>query len=92
MGDILKRFKEIDQAANPQAMAKIAYATWVKYTPVDTGNARARTKLNNTEIHADYAYAQRLDKGWSSQFKGQGMSKPTLAELQKYVQKTIRKK
>lgn len=92
MGDILRRFKEIEQASNPQAMAQIAYKTWVKFTPIDTGNARANTQLNGTEIHANYAYALRLDRGWSRQFKGQGMSKPTIAELQKYVQKTIGKK
>lgn len=92
MGDILKRFKEIEQAANPQAMAQVAFKTWVKYTPIDTGNARSKTRLNGTEIHADYAYAVRLDNGWSKQFKGQGMTKPTLAELKKYVQKNVGKK
>jgi hypothetical protein len=92
MGDILKRFKEIEQASNPQTMAKLAYDTWVKFTPKDTGNARNKTKLKNTEIHADYPYAVRLDQGWSKQFQGQGMTKPTLAELQKYVKNNLKKR
>jgi hypothetical protein len=92
MGNILKRFKEIEQASNPQQLAKIAYKTWVDYTPIDTGNARRRTKLKNTEIHADYAYALRLDQGWSKQFQGQGMTRPTLRELQKYVKNNLKKR
>ena len=92
MGNILKRFQEIEQASNPQTLAKLAYTTWVQYTPIDTGNARRRTKLKNEEIHADYAYATRLDQGWSKQFQGQGMTKPTLAVLQKYVQNNLKKK
>ena len=91
MGNILKRFKEIDNASKPDVLAKLAYATWDKFTPKDTGNAKRRTKLNNTEIHANYPYAVRLDTGWSKQFGGQGMSAPTLKALQKYVQNNMKK-
>jgi hypothetical protein len=90
MGNILKRFKEIENASQPKTLAQIAFKTWVDYTPIASGNARRRTKLKNTEIHADYAYALRLDQGWSNQFKGQGMSKPTLKEIQKYVQNNLK--
>lgn len=92
MGDILKRFKEIEQASDPQKLANLAYATWKQFTPVDTGNAKNKTKLKGTEIHANYPYATRLDTGWSKQFQGQGMSKPTLAALQSYVKNNMKKK
>jgi hypothetical protein len=91
MGNIVKRFKEIDNASKPDVLAKLAHITWVQYTPKDTGNARRKTRLNNNEIHANYAYATRLDQGWSKQFQGQGMSAPTLKALQKYVQNNMKK-
>jgi hypothetical protein len=47
-----------------------------KLTPRDTGNARSRTLLKGkNDIVGDYAYAQRLDRGWSKQAP-QGMIKP----------------
>lgn len=92
MGDILKRFKEIENSGQPRTLARVAYKTWVDYTPRDTGNARRRTKLKNTEIHADYAYATRLDNGWSQQFQGQGMSKPTIKALQDYIKNNLKQR
>ena len=45
-------------------------------TPIDTGNARRRTKLaSNDRIEANYPYAQPLDNGHSRQAP-QGMTKP----------------
>lgn len=53
-----------------------AEAKFKSLTPIDTGNARANTKLKNKdEIEANYPYAQRLDNGWSRQAP-QGMTKP----------------
>ena len=49
---------------------------FVGLTPIKTGNARSRTKLqNNDTIVANYPYAQRLDNGWSRQAPN-GMTKP----------------
>jgi hypothetical protein len=45
-------------------------------TPIDTGNARRRTRLQRKEIVADYPYAQRLDDNWSKQTHGQGIVAP----------------
>jgi len=63
-----------------QAIKKIpdeAYKVFVKETPVRSGNARRKTKLKGKkEIVADYAYAERLDQGWSKQ-SPEGMIKPT---------------
>jgi hypothetical protein len=44
-----------------------AHAEFVSLTPRRSGNAQRNTRLVNNVIHADYAYAQRLDTGWSSQ-------------------------
>jgi hypothetical protein len=44
-------------------------------TPIKTGNARRRTRLSGDTIQADYAYAQRLDDGASTQAP-RGMTEP----------------
>ena len=39
-----------------------------KLTPIDTGNARRKTTLQNkTTIVADYPYAEKLNNGYSKQ-------------------------
>lgn len=49
---------------------------FVSLTPIRSGNARRNTYLrNNDTISANYAYAQRLDEGWSRQAPD-GMTKP----------------
>lgn len=54
-----------------------AFNYFVKTTPIDTGNARRSTRLvQNKTIEANYAYAQRLDQGYSKQAPN-GMIKPT---------------
>ena len=55
-------------------------------TPIDSGKARSRTKLKGDTIRADYAYAGRLDRGYSKQAP-QGMSKPTLSYIRRLVRK-----
>lgn len=59
-----------------QNVPKEALAVWLKNTPVLTGNAQRRTRLEGTEIVAAYDYAQRLDQGYSPK-RPEGMSKPT---------------
>lgn len=44
-------------------------------TPVRSGNARSRTQTVGQKITANYAYAGRLDEGWSKQAPT-GMSEP----------------
>ncbi len=53
-----------------------------KITPKDTGNARRNTRLKPKEILADYAYAGRLDEGWSKQAPN-GMSDPAIDYFEK---------
>ena len=53
-----------------------AETKFIALTPIDTGNARSRTKLmGNDTIEANYPYAQRLDQGHSKQAPN-GMVKP----------------
>lgn len=58
---------------------------WKSVTPIRTGNARRRTKLDNDTIRADYPYAERLDDGYSRQAP-KGMTQPT----QKYIDRLVR--
>jgi uncharacterized damage-inducible protein DinB len=67
-----------------------AYDFWVKATPKDTGNARRLTALKKNEIQANYAYAQRLDEGWSKQAPN-GMSQPTEQFIKQRTDKILRK-
>jgi hypothetical protein len=72
-------------------IAQKAYDYWVKKTPVDSGNARRQTKLeNNKTINANYNYAVPLDQGWSKQARD-GMSKPTGKYIEQLLRQTIRK-
>jgi hypothetical protein len=60
-------------------------------TPVKTGNARRNTELKNGDtIHADYAYAQRLDEGHSQQAP-RGMTKPTEKWVREQFKKIFKK-
>lgn len=67
-----------------------AYDFFVKTTPKRTGNARRSTRLRGDTIQANYAYAQRLDEGWSRQAPD-GMTKPTEAYVQRRLDQIIRK-
>lgn len=89
-GPIVKRLKEIEKAATPEAIAKEVFNYFVSVTPIDKGNARNKTKLSGDTIHANYPYATRLDTGWSKQAKD-GMSKPTLEKLSQLVKNNLKR-
>jgi len=86
MASISKRLDELEKALDPDNLAKEAYDYFRSVTPVRTGNARSRTRLQNDEIRADYAYATRLDQG-SSRQAPDGMSAPTTKFIQEYIKK-----
>lgn len=67
-----------------------AYQYWLSQTPVRSGHARRSTRLVQQEIQARYAYAQRLDQGWSSQAPD-GMSQPTQQWLERRWNTLVRK-
>lgn len=60
-------------------------------TPIKTGNARRKTRLQGETIKADYPYATELDKGKSKQAPD-GMTKPTKEYIDKRVKQIMRKK
>ncbi len=85
-GEIVRRIAQLEKALDPNVMAKEAYEYFRDITPVRTGNAQRRTRLSGDEIRADYAYAQRLDDGWSRQAP-RGMTEPTERFIQDYINK-----
>lgn len=72
-----------------ELLPKQAYAEWIKNTPIRSGNARRKTKLNNTTIDAQYPYAERLDAGASKQAP-KGMSEPVRRFIQAQMRKIMR--
>ena len=68
-----------------------AYNVFEDNTPVKTGNARRRTRLQGEVIKADYPYATELDDGKSRQ-SPEGMTKPTEEYITKRVKQIMRKR
>ena len=58
------------------------YTYFKKVTPVRSGNARRNTRYSKSKhrISAAYAYAARLDDGWSKQAP-RGMTEPSVQYL-----------
>ena len=73
-----------------QALPQQAFEVWVANTPVRSGNARRKTRLQGNEIQANYNYAVPLDQGSSKQ-SPDGMSQPTEKFLERQLKKIIRK-
>ena len=85
--EIANRLKEIEKAIDQKQLLDVAFNYFKSITPFDSGNAKRNTRKQGSDsIHADYAYAGRLNRGWSSQ-ANDGMSKPTIDEIQKYLKK-----
>lgn len=68
-----------------------AYTEFVSDTPIRSGNARRKTRLQGKTINANYPYAKRLDEGYSQQAP-EGMSKPTEQFIKKRVKQILRGK
>lgn len=83
--EINRRLKEIASELDQRTLLDEGYKFFKSVTPVDSGNARRNTSKQGTDsIHADYAYAGRLNRGWSNQAR-KGMASPTIEHLQKYI-------
>ena len=63
---------------------KESYEHFKSITPIRSGNAKRKTRLQGQTIKADYPYAKRLDEGWSRQAP-QGMSEPTIKFIKDLV-------
>lgn len=85
-GEIKKRLDALNQAIDPEKMAKEAFNYFRDITPVKTGNARRNTRLKGDEIQANYPYAGMLDSG-SSRQAPDGMTIPTEKFIQEYIKK-----
>jgi len=72
----------------PEQSMKKVYPYYKSETPVRSGNARNQTKLKGQTINSDYAYAGRLDEGWSKQAP-MGFTKPSISRLDKIIDNII---
>ena len=61
-----------------------SYEHFKSKTPIRSGNARRKTRLQGTSIKADYPYAGRLDAGWSKQAP-EGMVQPTIRYIKALI-------
>jgi hypothetical protein len=82
------RLKKIEASINPKVLIDIAYPVFIKNTPVLTGNAKRHTTKTSSEINANYAYAQRLNEGYSSKSPN-GMVQPAIDAIRSYIRKTL---
>jgi hypothetical protein len=82
IGKITARFNQLP---------KDAYNYWKNITPIRTGNAKRRTRLQGSKIKANYNYAVPLDEGWSRQAP-RGMSKPTEEFIKRRISRQILRK
>jgi len=83
--DIVRALRDI-----PDGIMTRAGKHFKKITPRDKGYARRNTTYSESGIRANYAYAHRLDTGWSSQAPD-GMSEPTEEYIDKLVDQNVRK-
>jgi len=73
------------------ALPQEAFKEFVKNTPIRSGNARRNTKLQGDEIQANYAYAEKLNEGYSQQ-SPDGMTSPTEAFLKRRLKQILKGK
>lgn len=86
MSNINRRLEEILKETTPEQLAQEGFKTFVPVTPIDTGAARKNTKVTGAVIHANYAYATKLNRGLSRQ-NTDGMAIPTIKAVQEYIKK-----
>ena len=87
--NMTKSLKNIQK--NLSVVPKEAYKEFVANTPIRSGNARRKTRLQGKTINAAYPYAKKLDEGFSKQ-SPDGMSKPTEDYIKQRVAAILRKK
>lgn len=88
---ILKKTKQMRKDLGN--LPKEAYQFFRDQTPIASGNARNKTRLQGNKIVGEYPYASVLDKGRHMTNRGargsnqapKGMSEPT----QKFIQKRV---
>jgi len=83
-----ERMKNLTEV--PLDVMKQAHPFLRNKTPIASGNARNKTKRQQLKIKSNYAYAGRLDEGWSKQAPN-GFTDPTIDELDKFVKNKIKR-
>ena len=78
------RLNKVLNTLQVSKITDVAYKAFVKNTPIRSGNARRKTRLQGKTINANYPYAKRLDEGYSQQAPD-GMTKPTEDFIKKRV-------
>lgn len=88
-----KKIKEL-QKTKKTVMPK-AHVDFVRNTPVQTGNAKNKTILQNLVIYANYPYAAILNAGRlgkrGSKQAPKGMVQPTYLKLKQYILEFVRR-
>lgn len=84
---ITPSLKRMQQALKELPLS--AFNEWQKNTPVNTGNAKRKTKLRGNVIESQYSYAQKLDEGYSKKSPN-GMSSPTHKFIERELKKIMR--
>ena len=74
----------------PISVMKTLYPYYRNKTPIRSGNARNRTKLNKNTINSKYGYAGRLDEGWSKQAPD-GFTEPSIKQLDRLIRNYIKR-
>lgn len=93
MSNISRRLNTVLKTLDDNNISNEAYKKFREVTPIRSGNAKRKTRLEGTTISADYSYAGVLDKGRHMTNRGmrgsdqapEGMSKPTLEYIREYV-------
>lgn len=83
-----KRMKELSQL--PAHLLDEALELTKQNTPKQSGNARDNTVKRGNSIVSNYAYAGRLDEGYSKQAP-RGFTEPTIEQLRKETDNFVRK-
>jgi len=83
-----KRMGKLKQV--PDQLLKNAETELKANTPIQSGNARNKTKLRGNKIQSNYPYAGRLDSGRSKQAP-KGFTEPTIEFMDKNVDKLIKR-
>lgn len=86
MNKIVKKLREISIVLDENKLADEGAKFMRSITPIQSGNARRKTRSNGNVIQADYPYAKRLDEGWSKQNQI-GLVNPTIAHLEELIRK-----
>ena len=88
--EVREMFEELKDM--PQFVMEKTYPYLKDRTPIKSGNARSKTRLekNKSVIGSRYPYADRLDTGWSQQAPS-GFTEPATKEMENLVNDQIRK-